>query len=501
MTAEAGLEPPAVSAPQETQQRSLDRALVHGIAWTGALRWTTQVGSWVVTLVVARLLTPADYGIFGYCTLYVGLIQLVNEFGLGSAIIQNRTLDRSQISALGGLSLLLALSLWGLTAAISPFIASFFRAPDLMLPLIALSGTFVTTGIKVIPRSLLTRELVFRRVAMLDGVEALVGTVVTLILALLGFRYWSLVLGTVLGGVIGTAVAVAWCPHPLAWPSEWRRLRPSLAFGGHMMLSRLSWYGYTNADFATVGRVLGQSLLGAYTYGWSIASIPVTRISTLIGQVIPGVFAAVQDDPPAMRRYLVRITEVLSLLTFPLAFGLASVADQFVIVALGPRWWPAIGPMAILALYAAVRSVTTPFSHVLVAVGCASDTTRFNLIGLAVLVPLFLLGTRWGVEGVALAWVIGYPLVVVPMFRAIQRVTGLTLREYMDGVRPALRASLAMAAAVALVRAGTPASWSTALGFYSAVGTGVLVYGGLMWRSGRERFQQLSTLLGGGVRT
>jgi teichuronic acid exporter len=483
-----------------SDQRSLDRALVHGVAWTGAFRWFTQAGSWVVSLVLARLLTPADYGIFGYTTLYVGLIQLVNEFGLGAAIVQNRKLDRSQISALGGLSLLLAISLWVVSAAVSPLVATFFKAPDLSWPLIALSGTFVTTGLKVLPRSLLSRELAFRRVAALDATEALLGTVTTLVLALLGFRYWSLVLGTVFGGLVGTMVALAWRPHPLSWPRDWPRLRASVTFGSHMMVSRLSWYGYSNADFATVGRVLGQALLGAYTYAWSIASIPVDRVSTLIGQVIPGIFAAVQDDPPAMRRYLVRITETLALITFPLAFGLASVADQFVVLVLGPRWWPAIGPMAILALYAAVRSVTTPFSHVLVAVGRASETTRFNLIGLAVLLPLFYLGTHWGVEGVALAWVIGYPIVVIPMFRAIQRATGLGLSEYANALRPALRASLFMAAVVIAVRISAPAGWPAGLAFGAAVGAGAATYLALVWRTGRDRLRQLRALAAGAER-
>ena len=99
----------SAAAPPERDQ--LDRALLRGIAWTGALRWATQVLNWSITIVLARLLTPADYGLYGFTALYVGLVQLVNEFGLGAAIIRRRDLTDQQISALGGMSLALGLAL------------------------------------------------------------------------------------------------------------------------------------------------------------------------------------------------------------------------------------------------------------------------------------------------------------------------------------------------------------------------------------------------------
>lgn len=479
------------AGPPSHDQRSLDRALVRGVAWTGALRWATQVVSWAVTLVLARILTPADYGLIGLAMIYIGLLQLVNEFGLGAAIVRKRDLTEDQVAALGLLSILLGTLLWGLSALLAPLVASYFRAPDLRWPLTVLSVVFVTTALKVLPKSLLSRDLQFRYVATIDAAEAIIGALATLGFALAGFRYWALVNGTIVGALAGVALAFFWRRHRLAWPSSWASIAPAVGFGSHLMITRLAWYGYNNADNATVGRRLGQTLLGAYSYGWTIASIPVDRISALVGQVMPAIFSAVQEDPAALRRYLLRITEGLALITFPFALGLASVSDQFVMTLLGPRWWPAMPPLAILAFYAGFRSITTPYSFVLQTVGESARAMRQNLVGLAILLPLFILGSHFGLYGVALAWIVGYPFVAFPMLRAVLRVTHTSAADYFDAVRAPLRASLVMVAVVLAVRSGLPDAWPVPVQFGIAVAAGAITYAGVMFVAYRERVQGL----------
>ena len=486
--------PPPAGTPAATRQQ-LDRALIRGVAWTGGLKWATQLVSWGITLGLARILSPGDYGIFGLATLYVGFIQLVNEFGLGAAIIRRRDFTEPQIAAIGGVTLALGGVLWLLALLTAPLYANFFHAPEARWPIAALSAVFVLTAIKTIPKSLLSRDLAFKQVALLDAVEALLAGFVTLGLALMGLRHWALVGGTLVGGVVGAVVAVALRPQRLRWPASFGDIAPAVNFGSHIMVSRLSWYAYSNADFAVVGRRLGPALLGAYSYGWTIASIPVDRISAMVGQVTPALFSAVQHDLPEVRRYLIRVTEALALVTLPLSVGLATVADQFTVVVLGDRWWPAVGPLAMLSVYASARAVTTIYPHVLQALGQSGRAMRFNLIGVAVLLPLFLVGSHWGVSGVALAWIIGYPAIALPMLRAVLRASGLSLSEYFDAIRPPLRASIIMAATVLAVRTLLPADWPLAVQFALAVGSGVLAYAGVMLGVYGDHLRTLRILL------
>ncbi|MDX2121186.1 MAG: lipopolysaccharide biosynthesis protein [Gemmatimonadota bacterium] len=485
---------PATNARPQTDQRGLDRALIRGVAWTGAFRWLTQLLNWGITIALARILSPSDYGLYGYAALYVGLVQLVNEFGLGAAIVRRRDLTDHQISALGGLSLVLGLVLFGLSFLTAPLVAAFFRAPDLRWPLVLLSGLFITTAIKVLPKSLLSRDLQFRRVAAIDAIEAGLQGIATLVLALLGFRFWALMAGMVIGAVASSALAVYWRRHRLGWPRSWEEISAPVAFGSHIMVTRLAWFGYSNGDNAVVGKRLGQALLGAYTHAWTLASLPVDRISGLVGQVTPAIFSAVQHDLPSLRRYLLKVTEGLALLTFPVAFGLASVSDLFVTVVLGDQWWPAIAPLALLTFYGGLRSITTPYPHLLQAVGESGLAMRLNLMGLAVLLPLFYIGSFWGLAGVAAGWIIGYPVLSMVTFRAVQRVSGLGLGEYLEAVRPPLIASVAMGAAVIGVRAALPAAWSDALHLIIAVAAGVAVYPIVMLVAFRDRLNSLRAL-------
>ncbi|MGH7657783.1 MAG: oligosaccharide flippase family protein, partial [Gemmatimonadales bacterium] len=181
------LDPPPESDAEDIRQ-SLDRSLIHGVAWTGGLKWITQIASWASTIVVARLLTPADYGLFGMATLYLGLVQLVNEFGLGAAIIRQRDLTEEQISDLTGVSWALGFVLMGISVGMAWPVAAFFKEEAVRLILIVLSVTFVLSTAKSIPRSLMSRDLQFRRVAIVDATEVLVGLATTLTLAILGYR-------------------------------------------------------------------------------------------------------------------------------------------------------------------------------------------------------------------------------------------------------------------------------------------------------------------------
>ena len=152
----------AEAAAQASKQ--LDRSLVHGIAWTGAMRFIAQGLRWGATLLLARLLSPADYGLVGYATVYLGLVALVNELGLSAAIVQQRHLTKEQIAKLGGVSALLGVAFFGLTIAVAPLVAGFFNEPRVQPIVAILASTFILRGFQVLPRALMTRELGPRRV-------------------------------------------------------------------------------------------------------------------------------------------------------------------------------------------------------------------------------------------------------------------------------------------------------------------------------------------------
>lgn len=481
---------PPPRTPEPPERAELDRSLASGIAWTGGIKWIVQIVSWATTLIVARLLVPEDFGIIGMATLVLGLIRLVNEFGLGSAIVQRKQIDEAMVAHLGAFSLLLGAFFTACGMALSMPVAVFFNEPRVQLVVVVLSLNFLITSPAVISRSLLTRQMRFRTLALIDGANSVATSLITVLLAWIGWGYWALVVGAVASNVTSTTAYVILRPFRPRWPRPVSSISRELQFGGHLVASRVAWYGYSNADFAVVGRMLGTAALGAYNLGWTLASLPVEKISALIMRVTPPVFARVQDQPRELQRYLRLLTEGIALITFPVGVGMALVAPHFVPLVLGEQWTSAVAPLQVLAVYGGFRSLTPFFSQILVATDHARLSMWFSVLGLVFLVPAFMIGSRWGPTGVALAWVAVYPALVVAFhvpttFRIIEMPIG----EYLRSLWPAVSGCVAMVAAVYAAGRLIPGAGPNWVELVASVAAGTVAYIGTLLVLHRHRAQ------------
>jgi PST family polysaccharide transporter len=461
------------------------------------MKWAIQLVSWASTVIIARLLTPSDYGLMGMAAVYLGLVALVNEFGLTAAILRGRDLDDSQIAQIGGFGIALGavFCLASVGAAIP--IAHFYGEPAVRVIVTVLSLNFIFSSASVLPRSLLARELDFRRLAWIDGATNIVQMTCTIVLAFLGFRYMALVLGSLVGRVAGAVLANIARPHRVAIPRQIRSISESMLVGWHVVVGRISWYTYQNADFAIVGRVLGKVALGAYTIGWEIATLPVERVSALVGQVTPGVFSTVQADRPALRRYYLAVVEGLAFITFPGAVGISLTAPLLVPVLLGDKWAAAVLPLQLLAFYAGLRSIDTVTPQVLIYTGHSRQSMWYTVLAAIVLPLLFLFGARWGAAGVAFVWIVAYPLVVSPIYRLVFRILDLSPRAYLRALWPAASGTALMTMVVLAARYWLPDGLDMRVKLVSEVTLGAATYAVAMLAFHRERiFAAIAPLRG-----
>ena len=456
--------------------RDLDRSLVSGIAWTAVFRWLAQAVSWAATLYVARVLTPADYGLVAMAALPIGLARLIEDLGLDAVIVQDRTLADDQLASLAGSALGLGVFLTACFMALSAPIAAYFREPGVTALIVVMSLTFVTDALQVMPRAMLQRDLAFRTLAWLHGVQVTVTAVILVGCAILAFGHWSLVLNNLLTAGVMTVVLWILRPFRIAWPRRLGRITGSLVAGWRIIVSRAAWYGYTSLDSTMIGRSLGKQSLGAYGFAMTFASLPVSEVSLMVSKVVPGIFSSVQKDQATLRRYFLLLTEVVSYVTLPMAVGLALTADDFVLLALGPKWVEVIAPLRILCAYAAVNASQMLFSHVLVWTGHFRANMWFNILAVVLLPACFYVGIHWGVVGVAWAWVIGFPLSIAPAVVVLARILAMPASAYLRALRPALTACLIMSVAVVLLRQLLPPDWSHAARLAVQAGCGAVVY-------------------------
>lgn len=478
--------PPGVGKPVGAQPRSSslndsdrttrDRSLVHGVAWNGIVKLIVQAVAWGSTLVVARLLSPDDYGVMGLAGLFLGLIELVTEFGIGIAVATRKDLTRRQAEELNSVATLMGIGGTLLICLAAPLAGRFFHDPRLPRVLAALSATFFLSSFRSVPWGLLQRDHQFKRLAIYDGAQAFALAILSVVLAKLGFRYWTLVIASIASALISAMIAII--KHPVGFrrprPNE---LKPLLSFSGNIVGQRIAWYGYSNADFFVAGKLLGSGPLGNYSLAWNLSHVT-DKITALVLQVTPAVLAKVQDDKAEMRRYVVRISEVMSLTILPLMIGLALVANDFVQVALGPRWQGMVVPLQVLSAYGIVSVVMPLFGQVLNVTGGESFVMRNNVLQLIVMPAAFVIGgTVWGINGIAIAWVVVHPFLALRLARHTLKTVELPFMQFLrDALQPALVGCLLMSAVLLGLRAVWHPSHASWILLCAEVVVGALVY-------------------------
>ncbi len=473
------------SKPPMSATRKLDRSLFDSIAWNTVSDWTSQICTWAAFLIVLRFVGPADFGIVAMTVVLMPLTY-TSSFGIGRAVLMLRDLTDDQIAQLNTLGLLLGLGSFAIAAALAQPIAWFFKTPRLASIIVVSSIGFIFVGAQLVSNAIMAKNMRFRTLSLLNGVSAVVGAAVQLSLAWTGWGYWALVVGQLTVTVVRSAPVLWLQPRAHAIP-HWVSVKRPLAFGGHVVVSLLASDVYESLDNLTAGRVLGPAALGLYGIAWTLAHVPVEKVTTIVTTVIASYLVAVRDDPGAVRRYLRNLTQGIALLTLPACVGLGLVAREFVLIVLGPKWESAVGPLQVLSVAAAFRSLVALLPKVLWAFGEARFVMWNSLAMLLVLGPAFYVGSHWGITGIAWGWVVAYPWVVLFLYREVFAKIEMGVAEYIESLRPALEGTIVMVFAVGCVGYAIPSNDSALLRMGVKVTVGAVAYAGTLMLRHRQR--------------
>ena len=304
--------------------RKLDVHLAGGVAWTAGGKWVTQLLSWGSVFILARLLSKSDFGIAEMAAYTLLLTGMLAEFGVGTAVLQMRELERGALAQLHTFSCLLATLAYIVSVFFAPLIARFFHIERLTSLILVNNLGFFIIGFQAVPLGLLQRDMDYRRLSLSDAVGVLVQSVATVTGAWFGLGYWSLVLGVGVSRLTIALLVSYWKPIPFAIP-RWNDIRAPINLGRQAAIARLAWACYTQADGVVVGRVLGDSALGVYRMASTLASAPAEKISSLIMRATGPLFARVQSDTALVRRYFLNLAEILTMIELPLMLGLGLV--------------------------------------------------------------------------------------------------------------------------------------------------------------------------------
>jgi len=384
-----------------------------GFARLGALgaHFLVRIGSLTV---LARLLSPKDFGLVGMVTAFTGVLMLFRDFGLSSAVVQRTTVNEEQLSTLFWINMMVGALLGLVTLAMAPAIAAFYHEPRLFAVTAVLAAAFVFNAAGIQHAAILQRRMHFSAIAMIHVVSLTAAAAIGIGLAMAGCGYWAIVAMAItapLAGTIGLWVAAGWLP---GMPRVRVGIRSMMRFGGMLTLNGIIAYVACNADKVLIGRFWGVDAIGLYGRAYQLVNISTENLNWTVGEVAFSALSRLQDDPVRLRSYFLKGFSLLLGLALPITIACGLFADEIVLVVLGPKWKDAATIVRLLAPAIVIFAIINPLGWLLCAIGRLERCLKIALVFAPLLLTGYALGLPYGPIGVAFAYSAVMMLSVVP---------------------------------------------------------------------------------------
>lgn len=401
------------------------------------------------TILLARLLSPLEFGAVAMVTALTGFAGLFRDLGLSAAAVQKKNLTNVQQSNLFWLNLAMGIILTLTVAAASPLVGMFYGRPELTLLCLASSLNFLIGSLTTQHSASLVRNMQFTRqaTAMIGG-NAL-GLIATIFMALKGMSYWSLVWGSIFGSICSSLMMTFFSPLHIVRPQRGTHIKSMLRFGANVTAFDFVNYFARNTDNILIGRFAGADALGLYTRAYRLLMFPINAIRGPINAVAFPALSKLQDEPDLFRSFASKSAFLVALLSMPICAFFFITGDLIVTVLLGSQWSEAGILVKILAIAALLQPVSGIRGTVMMSSGFSGRYMLAGMLNSAFVVIGFCIGVYWGAVGVATAYAV-INLAIFPF------MTWFTLRGtkypptslYKDAYRPftlAIFASVATA--------------------------------------------------------
>ena len=461
------------------------REVVRGVSWAIVMRWSIRGIGLVSTVILARLLTPEDFGVAAMALLVIGLLYTFSEFGTSMHLIRVRDLDAAHCHTAWTLTLLQHIAVASLLVVLAGPIAAFFQEPRLVAVLHVLAAGSALGGLTSVSLALIRRELRFDLDFRFSVYRKLLVFTATVTLAFLLRDYWALVYGHVIG-TLG-AVVMSYCIHPYRPRPSLARAGEYLRFAAAIIPMRMANDLRELAPKAVVGSMGNPAIMGGFTVSYGLATLFTQEIVQPMGRGLFPNYTRLAGDRERLSTVYRQVLATVALVALPIGAGVSAVAPDLVQVLLGDQWDLAVPLVQYLALGGAVYAIShTMFNQILVAVGRERAAAVLAWVRLAVTVPLLLTGLAWnGAVGVAMA-TIAAPLIYLPLtYLETRRAVDLPVVTLLGLLWRPLVAAAVMYAAIHVVVPAGPA----ALRLLADIGIGVVTFMAttalLWWLSGR----------------
>lgn len=423
----------SISDVRELAQKTSRGGLVT-VAGQG-VNFILKLGS---TMMLARLLVPGDFGLYGMVLIVLNFVQMFKDFGLSQALIQRPRITREEASNLFWVNVGLSIVIAFAVAACGPLLAKFYGRSELALMTVVMAGGMLISGFGLQHRALLIRNMHFGLLAIVETLAMVASIVVALTMAWLGFAHWALVSQALVVGLVGVLGLWSVC----RWvPGLWDRgisIRPYLKYGGNLAGFNLLNFFSRNADNMMIGYVCGAGPLGLYTKAYDLLMLPLVQINGPMTKVMLPALSRLLGDDEAYRRFYLKAVGLTISFTFPIVGAFLVATKPLVLLFLGDAWLGAVPIFLALVPAAFVSALNVTTGWVFQSRGTTDRQLKWTLFAAPLHVLAMFIGLQWGAVGVAWGVSLSFVVVRVPYWCYTFKGTPVAVRDVAQLVLAAL---------------------------------------------------------------
>jgi len=379
--------------------KTLKKLTIDAMLWNTIQRFSVLVIQFVSTIVLARLLMPADFGVIAMLNIFIVVSNVFIDGGLGAALIQKKNITDIDYSTAFCWNLVLSILLSVILFITAPKIAEFYKMPILVNVLRVQSSLLIINSFSVIPTSFLMKAMRFKTLAIRYIIAALIGTVIAVILALNNFGVWSLVWSNIVSKIAGVVLLWSLSPFKPSLKFNKKSLISLFSFGGLVMFSNIIEKLYTNIQALIIGRLFSADDLGYYSKAYSVQQIPAGSLSTVISSVAFPALSSLQENKNSFYRNFVIMIKSIAFLSFPIMVLLIVIAQPFFVLLFTEKWIDSVPYFQILCLYGMFFTLITVNNNVSKALGKGKLFFCIKLIERIIGIIFILIGIRFGIIG------------------------------------------------------------------------------------------------------
>lgn len=430
----------------------LTKKAVRGSVWLFSSYALNRLGHIVMMLVIATLLSPREYGIIGLSTVIITVGQIINESGIWQSVVYRRDPDERFLNTAFAANCLIGLFTATGIFMVAPWLAGFFREPEMTAVLQIMGLSLILDAIFYVPDGMLRKEFRFKSRVLPEVAGAVVFATTTIALVIFGLGVLSYAIGFVTQSVVRCALTmrqIRWRPGLLF---SWTMLKEIVSYAKDILGGNLARHISSNMDYFVVGRVLGAGPLGLYTLAFNLANYPVSNFAQILSRVAFPTFAALRENPDYAKRVYLKMIRLLAVLVTPTITLLALLAGAVILEVFGEKWEPAVFPLQVMVVAGISRVVSYPSSDMMRAFGSPDVPFKINILeGLTLSVVLVLVASR-GIDAVAVAVSVVLSTSAWASTIIACRKYGVELRKLALALLPGLVLAASGAAAVLLLQ-------------------------------------------------